>query len=189
MAHFESDDVNDLVERARAGDGTAWTALVRQHDRLLHHVARRHGLDEHDRADVVQETWLIAMEKVGQLREANRFAPWLCAICRRSALKLLGRRAICRVEDPITSPTLHLMADTADIESELIHRDDLTNLSAAVEGLPQQQRIVIKALFSADFVDYATTAERLIVPIGTIGPTRVRAIQTLRRNRRLTATG
>ena len=69
------------MRAARAGSATAFDELYRAHaDRLARRVRARCGRDEHVVADVVQETFLRALEKLDRLREPARFRAWIGAI-------------------------------------------------------------------------------------------------------------
>jgi len=79
------------VARARAGDGTAFEALVRTYATLVHRVIGRLTADPDDCADLVQETFLRAWQGLpGFLPEAP-FRPWLLAIALNAA-RDAGRR-------------------------------------------------------------------------------------------------
>ena len=63
MAHWD-DSTDELVVRARGGDGDAWARLVERHSGLLWSIARSHGLNDADSGDVVQTTWLRLVERI-----------------------------------------------------------------------------------------------------------------------------
>ena len=70
MPRRTSDDVADLLGRARAGDGAAWECLVTRLSVLPWSVACAPRLPGADCAAVVQSTWLRLKEAV--LRHATR---------------------------------------------------------------------------------------------------------------------
>lgn len=73
----------------------------------------------------------------------------------------------------------HVEADP----TRLLRAEVKAILTAAVADLPKRQRQVISALFMAEDRDhqcYAAVAERFQVPIGSLGPTRQRALLRLR---------
>ena len=61
-----------LCRRRRPPD--AWDTLVTRYVALLWSIAFRHGLNENDAADVVQNTWLRLFEHIDDLREPARVA-------------------------------------------------------------------------------------------------------------------
>jgi len=76
-----------------------WTRAVTAAGPILLHIARQIVRDESAAEDVVAETYLLAWQKRGQLRERRRLLPWLKRICRNCALDLKRRRE----RDPLSS--------------------------------------------------------------------------------------
>lgn len=74
----------ERVQRARAGDREAFGDLYRRYARLAHGIllARMPAADV---PDLVQEVFLVAYRKLGQLREPSSFVPWLATLARRTA--------------------------------------------------------------------------------------------------------
>lgn len=73
------DDV-DLVRRAHRGDDWAHDMIYRRYVRLVASVAQRLLRNPTDVEDVVQETFLIAFEKIDQLVDARALKGWLARI-------------------------------------------------------------------------------------------------------------
>ena len=83
-ADFPSD--RTLVVRVRTGDPRAFELLVRRHLRIAHAVARttlNGDADEVD--DVVQESFIVALQKIDECRDPARFRAWLLTIVRNRA--------------------------------------------------------------------------------------------------------
>ena len=182
------------VARARAGDPAAWSRLVRRYEGLLRHVARSFRLSRDDVDDVVQQTWLICVQRLHQLQDDACFVGWLATVCRHECLRLVTRGRRCEPVDP-TAEVLDAGGErlavppAGDPADELERREDLTNLRAAIDGLPPRQRDVLRALCADDFIDYASTARRIGVPVGSLGPTRARALVRLQADPRLALAG
>jgi len=89
-ARRSSDHLTDatLVRRAQAGEEWAHEMLYRRHVRLVANSARRLLRDDAEVDDVVQETFLIAFEKIGSLLDAEVLRGWLVKI----ALSRVHRR-------------------------------------------------------------------------------------------------
>lgn len=71
---------DELVARARGGDGWAEEMIYRRHVGAVASTARRLLRDPSEAADVVQETFLIAFEKLGSLSEPSALRGWLARI-------------------------------------------------------------------------------------------------------------
>jgi len=93
--------VADLVSRARRGDGAAFAELIRRHERLALGVAYGVLNDAQLSGDVVQEAFLKAWRRLGDLAQAGCFASWLCGIVRNLSVDQRRRRrlAVCGIEE------------------------------------------------------------------------------------------
>jgi RNA polymerase sigma-70 factor (ECF subfamily) len=67
----------EIVARVRAGEKDAYTLLVERYRSAVFALARSHLGHVEDARDVAQETFLQAYERLGQLREPEKFAAWL----------------------------------------------------------------------------------------------------------------
>jgi RNA polymerase sigma-70 factor (ECF subfamily) len=77
-------DIARLVRSAQAGDGEAFAELYQRFARMVHGVVlARIARTEVD--DVVQDVFMAAFERLGELREPAAFGGWLAAIARNRA--------------------------------------------------------------------------------------------------------
>jgi len=75
---------SQLVEAARTGDRTAFGRLYDRYARMVHGILlARVPFSEVD--DLVQDVFLLALPRLGSLRDVTRFGPWLAAIARNRA--------------------------------------------------------------------------------------------------------
>ena len=75
-----------LVARARRGDHQAFAELVRRYENAAHAVVAQRVNDREAALDVVQDGFVRAYCKLGQLRDLERFGAWLRTIMVREAL-------------------------------------------------------------------------------------------------------
>jgi len=184
--HRDAPDA-DLVTWARNGDATAWEAIVDRHAGLLWWLARRYRLNADDAADVVQLTWLRCLEHLDQLTDVEALSGWLATICRRECLRIAGRRGH---EVPVDEfaerrPLWSTDGPGSDPCEEVARRDEAQRLHQAIDDLPERPRAILVALLDDDGSGYSQVATRLGVPIGSLGPTRNRALARLRNDPRL----
>lgn len=81
----ESDD--QLLERARAGDGQAIEALIEKHQAQVYRFGMRMCRDPEDAKDVLQETLLSMARGVRDFRGASSVSTWLYTIARSFCIK------------------------------------------------------------------------------------------------------
>lgn len=80
------------VALAQAGDEDAFRSLVERHSRAVFKLAFRMTGHEQDAEDVVQETFLKAHQRLGQLESRANFGTWLHRVAVNCALDLLRVR-------------------------------------------------------------------------------------------------
>lgn len=178
----DSPPLTDLIDRAGGGDQQAWRDLVNRYANLVWSVARSHRLDHADAADVCQTTWLRLAEHVSSLRDPSRLPGWLATTARRESLRVIAGR---RRETPGTLPDEPDPDPAAGPETLVLIEDRDNRLWQAFGGLTERCQQLLRILSSAPELSYAEVGVVLGIPVGSIGPTRGRCLDTLRR--RLTA--
>jgi RNA polymerase sigma factor (sigma-70 family) len=165
-----------LLARMADGDQSAWRRLVDEYDGLVRSVAASFRLQTADVHDVAQTTWLRLLQNVHAIRNPERLAGWLAVTASRESLAVLRRASRLRplpVADGIPDATVDPARDVAD-------RDQARVLWAAVAGLSPRQQCLLIALFRDELDSYGEVAAKCAMPVGSIGPTRARALSRLR---------
>jgi RNA polymerase sigma factor (sigma-70 family) len=165
-----------LLELARQGNQLAWKQLVDQYDRLVWSVAGSFRLQAADVHDVAQTTWLRLVQNLHTIREPERLPKWLAVTATRESLSVL-RKASMHNLTPIMEETPDPAIDPA---TGAVNRDAARELWATVADLPPRQQRLVIALFREEMDSYNAVATKCSMPIGSIGPTRARALSRLR---------
>ena len=168
----------ELVAAVCAQDPRAWEELVQRYRGMVRGIARSFRLSESDTADVVQNTWLRAVERLGTLRDPERLGGWLATTTRRECLLLL-RRTTREVADGFLDGDV--TAPAPGPETAVLVREAHGMVRRAVAELPLRRRALVETLFGDCDVRYADVARALDLPPGSIGPTRQRTLYGLRR--------
>jgi len=79
-------DDEALAERARAGDDTAFAALVERYQERVYRLALRLSSNASDAEEILQDTFLQAWRKIDTFRGEARFGTWLYRIATNMAL-------------------------------------------------------------------------------------------------------
>jgi RNA polymerase sigma factor (sigma-70 family) len=171
----DADMIERMVAAAGRGDQSAWSALVARFRGRVQRVARSHGLSPHQADDVAQETWLRLFRSLDRVRDPLALGAWVDTTARRESLRALRGH---RLED-LTDQELRA-ADAADEGDEHLE-ERRAALARALANLPERQRTLMECLLAESEPSYADAAVRLGIPIGSIGPTRGRCVERLRR--------
>lgn len=175
-----SDEV--LVEACRHGDSSAWEALVERYQRLIYTISRHAGLDEEQSADVFQRVFMTLVEHLHTVEQPALIGAWLATTTRHEAWRLSRRERMAR----LSGEQAELLAPTGDgvpMPDELLLRmEEQHKVRGAVAALEERCRRLVTILFyKADPPSYAEIASALGMSEGSIGPTRARCLQKLRR--------
>jgi len=169
----------ELVAAAAQGDKPAWDELVHRYSGLVWSVARAHRLAPADAADVSQTVWMRLVEHLDRIRDPNHVGGWLATTTRHECLRVLRRSgrevpddlvAVEQPVDPRESP-----------EWIVLSRESRRLVWIALARLSQRCQMLLRALSSSPDSSYAEISAALDIPIGSIGPTRMRCLDHLRK--------
>jgi RNA polymerase sigma factor (sigma-70 family) len=172
--------VSELLRRAAQRDLAAWDVLVSRFGRLVIRVGRRVGLNDADAADVAQLTWIRLLEHARQIREPERLPAWLTSTARREAIRVaIDAKRYVLYADPTTENGVERRGSVSDVYP--VDGDYGPEIEEALAQLPTRYQQLLRILTADDCPSYAEIANRMQMPIGSIGPMRMRALEMLRR--------
>ena len=176
----DPESLTALVAAASSGDPSAWNAIVVRFSPLLWGVARSHRLAQEDAADVVQNTWLRLVDHLADLREPEALPGWLATTARYESLSRLRRRGR---EVPVRGEDLGVNVvdeEAIALDAALLDDERDVELWTCFAQLSERCQRLLRALMSVDRPNYRAVGEALGMPVGSIGPTRMRCLDTLR---------
>lgn len=157
-------DKKQLVEKAKNGDQEAFVTLIKGYEKVLFNTALKMLKNETDVADTLQDTVLIAYEKLNTLRNPKYFNTWLYKILLNQVLKKLNsNKDFQLIEQTIT---------TEDNQRDFEFEDLIQRLSV-------EYRTVIVLYYYNGF-SIAEISKIMSKPIGTIKSDLSRARHQLR---------
>lgn len=153
----------ELVAQARCGDREAFGELVRRYQRAAYSVALSVTGRHQDAEDAAQESFMVALQRLDDCRNAERFAGWLLAIVRNRARNLIRRESLRSAEEiPASASALgpgpDKMADISDLRVQL---------KEALAELTEVQREIV-LLHDLEGWKHAEISDRLGIPAGTV---------------------
>ena len=174
--------VADLVAHARGGDVQAWEALVERYASLIWSICRRYRLGRADAEDVAQSVWMRLVNQLDKIRDPAALPGWLATTtrreCERVARAAHGPHAVVYAVDTDKIPDAHAEA----AEQELLAAERHAALREAFTHLPPAYQRLIGMLIADPPLPYAEISARLGIPVGSIGPTRSRILDRMRRH-------
>ncbi|HLM88333.1 MAG TPA: sigma-70 family RNA polymerase sigma factor [Streptosporangiaceae bacterium] len=179
--------VTALVTRARNGERQAWDALVDRYAPLIWSICRRYQLQAADAHDAAQTVWLQLVDHLGSLRDPAALPCWLATTTRRECGRILRTaRRPCGAGSALAAETIpDEHAPAAD--QELLAAERHAVLREAFGQLPPGCQQLLALLLEDPPLSYAQISARLGIPTGSIGPSRRRCLDRLRRHLAITA--
>lgn len=173
-----------LVLACRRGDERAWEQLVERYQRLVWSIPRRAGLNDEQAADIFQQVFVALVEQLQLLRDPERIGAWLATTTRRATWRQVARTRNIQLLDQVTDdettpqlPSADPLPDEVVLQLEMQHRVRL-----GVQALDERCRTLLELLFyHHEPPPYTEIAGTLGIHVGSIGPTRARCLEKLRR--------
>jgi RNA polymerase sigma-70 factor, ECF subfamily len=157
-----------LVGRSRQGDREAFTQLVMHYQVPLYNMALRMVGTPDDAADVAQEAFLRAWEKIRTLRNAP-FKPWLFQIAVNLCYDHFrrGRRIGVMPDEEAGEKVVTLGVALPDPEERAEAGERTRLVRESIEALDHDHRVAL-VLRDVNGMAYEEIAAVLRVPLGTV---------------------
>ena len=172
-------DDSEALEKLNAGDPDAWDQLIRDHERLVYSIPRRMGMKEQDCEEVSQMTWLSLRSRIHLLRSPAAIAGWLRVTAQRTCWKLIQsnrhKTLLTEEAESIGSPDQDLTEDLIRMEAREQVRKSMDELS------PRCKALLTKLYWDPTEPSYEEIGQELDMPVGSVGPTRLRCMEKLAR--------
>ena len=166
-----SDD-GDLVNRCIEGDQEAWKELVIDYEGLIFSIALRDCGDSEAADDILQQVCLELYQRLHEVRNSANLPAWIVTMTRRKSCDYSRARV----------PTEVLDDSSVDSEDIFAGIERQHTLERAVASLPERNRRLIQMMYmSGQRYTYEEIADVLGMPVASIGPTRIRSLQKLRK--------
>lgn len=135
--------------------------LVSDHYQAVYRYAYRLSGSADDAEDLTQQAFLIAQQKLHQVREADKVDRWLFVVLRSCFLKSHRRRR------PTAAAAIELNVDEIPAKAVAESEIDQERLQSAIDGLPDSFRLVV-IMFYFEQLSYKEIAAALEISIGTV---------------------
>lgn len=184
---FAQREDRELVLACLEGDHAAWEALIIRYQRLIYSIPLKARLSQDDAADVFQSVCLKLYEKLTSLREHDKISSWLITTTTRECWRLSARNrregASIGFDNEDGSEDLQKIASAAPLQDEQrVALEEQQAVRSAIHALPERCRQLVTMLFyQKDEMSYADIARRMKMPVPSVGPTRARCLEKLKK--------
>lgn len=178
--HLAKDELGAIVSAAIGGDAGAWKTLVDNFTPLVLAVMQRHRLEFNDAADANQNVWLALVRHLPKIREPAALPGWIVTCAKHEALRVLASKRRVRPVDPQDSPCLE-RADSESPDETVIRLERGRAVRAGIRELRPAHRQLLQLLVTEPDASYTDISRRLDMPLGSVGPTRLRSLNQLGR--------
>lgn len=170
-----------LVKQCLAGSEEAWSVLIDKYKALIYSIPVKYGLPQHEAAEVFQATCAEMLARLPELREPRALPKWLMQVAHHKCYhwKQQQQRLVSRDADPnLPVPEAPAIAESLvqQTQEEQMVREAMAALS------PQCRRVVELLFFEEPPRPYNQVAAELGLAVGSIGFTRQKCIDRLRRH-------
>jgi RNA polymerase sigma factor (sigma-70 family) len=179
---------SELVSACLENDSQAWETLILRYQRLIYSIPVKQGFSSVDAADVFQSVCLILLKKLPSLRKQEKLFSWLMTTTTRECWRVATqwKRESVGDERQPHDPSNRLAEVPATdplAEEERLALEQQQIVREAIERLPERCRQLISLLFySQDEPSYTEISRQMNIPIASIGPTRARCLQKLKKD-------
>jgi RNA polymerase sigma factor (sigma-70 family) len=169
-----------LVKACLSGNEEAWSLLIEKYKALIYSIPVKYRLPPHEAAEVFQATCVELLKRLPELREPRALPKWLMQVAHHQCYrwKQQQQRLVSRDGDPhLPVPETPAIADTLvqQTQEEQMLREAMTALS------PQCRRLVELLFFETPPRPYNEVAAELGLAVGSIGFTRQKCMDRLRK--------
>ena len=173
--------LDDLVAGARRGERGAWDALVERYRPLVRAVASGYRLNVRDVEDVDQTVWLRLIENLDRIREPRALPKWLITTAANESRRLTRARQRTLLIGVLDEPVQENGAEPpGGPDTDLLRRELAQTVQQGLAELPVAQQQLLRLLVGERQLSYREISRILVIPVGSIGPTRARGLARLR---------
>ena len=145
----------EAIEAVKRGESDAYDYLVSRHLRRVISIAWGLVRNRADAEDLAQTAFVRAYETIGRFNSGERFGPWINRIVTNLALDVIKHRSRVRHEE-LTETAPGTRRDSADLRAS--SREIGDRIDAAIEALPEMQRVVARLFLVEQFEHHEIAA-------------------------------
>lgn len=174
-------ELGRLLAASVAGDRRAFEELVDRHKNRVWSIIGLLGIRRPEADDIFQLVFIRLYEHQASIREPSRLQAWLTTTTKRECYQSFRRRQRTASTIPLIDDLLEV-EHAVDFDADLLEDDRRRVVAEAFTSLSPRCQGLIRLLATDPPLSYDEISELLDMPRGSIGPTRQRCLDVLRRH-------
>ncbi|MBN1168532.1 RNA polymerase sigma factor [Candidatus Woesebacteria bacterium] len=153
----------EIIEIVRSEDKEAYSEIIKRYEKKLLRYANYLVKDEHDAADIVQESFIKAYVKIKSFNKRKSFSSWIYRIVHNEAMNLVKReKRKVKIDEKMEFDS------GVDIEEDLIRKELKLDTRNYLDQIPVKYCEPL-SLFYLEDKSYEQISDILRIPVGTVG--------------------
>jgi RNA polymerase sigma factor (sigma-70 family) len=177
----------ELVMACLANNEVAWEVLISRYERLIYSIPIKLGMSPQEAIEVFQSVCFILLKKLATLRNHERLYSWLITTTTRECWRVRALKQRELAPPQSDGPGRRPSPGDAHTAEQLAYERRMAAEQQqivwdAISTLPDRYReLIIMLFFVNDEPTYEDIARKLNMPVSSIGPTRARCLEKLRK--------
>lgn len=174
-------DYRLLIHNCLQGDESAWEELVEKISPAIFSVCRMMRLSTEESLDIFGQVSYLLLHNLSNLKSTDKLVGYVSMITRREILRVLRRKKLFDKIDPEIIKSISV-TEFKTPDELLANSKKMEMLMTAILELPEKEYKLIWHLFLDESEpSYEEIAEKLQIPVASIGPTRLRSLKKLQK--------
>ena len=175
---YEEDEI--LVRECLVGNEKAWATLIRKYANLIFSIPIRRRYSQEDASDIFQAVCLAMLGALGSLRQPRALAAWLIQTTLHTCERFDARQHRLLAFEPELASVEYVQQSPETLLRQLENEQLLRQ--AVAHMCPECRKLIDLLFFTDPPVPYEKAAAELGMAKGSVGATRMRCLEKLRRS-------
>lgn len=159
----------DIVTRASRGDRDAAEELYNMHFPRVYRIALAYSRHYDDAADIAQETFIKAFEKLDTLSKPESFGAWISQIARTTALNKINWRKARHESYPTKEEAIDLFLYAPENDTDAMVEREREIVRRVIADIPREDfRRTVEMFYTGDGMTVERIARKLKVEVSTV---------------------
>ncbi len=181
MTQRSKHNIDSLIARCIEGDDSAWHDLIDLIAPMVFAVCKKSQLSRDESFDIFGQVSLQLINTIPTLKSPEKIMSFVATITRRRIYKFYHQVILEGVRDEDALYTLPTDShENPETIYELSEKREML-LRALNKLTPRERRIITHLFFDEKELSYEEIAQKMNIPVSSIGPTRAKALIKLRR--------